>query len=203
MIQNATYEYDCMAMHMQHETMLVEKNIKEDFKKLHQLLNEEEKAMLGELKQEKDEKLQRMKDKKTNKSLSNTIRDLERELDCADIRLLQNFKYILKRAKHTLEDPMMAAGELINSAKYLGNLKFSVWRNIRISISYIPVILDPNMVNYELELSKDLSHVWNPNEIAADEYLAGVPLPKNLERFDCCPCVLGYVSYSTGTHTSC
>lgn len=81
----------------------MENQIKALFKPLHQLLDDEENAMLKELKLEKEKKLESLKDKseKINEEigkLTNTIKDLEKELNSGNIRIIQvslSFSHLL------------------------------------------------------------------------------------------------------------
>lgn len=73
---------------------MIESRIKKGFKKLHQLLDDEEKAMIKELQEEKEEKLEIIRDnvKMMNQdiaSLSEAIKDLEQTLNSGDIRLFK------------------------------------------------------------------------------------------------------------------
>lgn len=72
----------------------MENRIKAGFKDIHQLLIHEEKAMFNELKLEKKEKLESLKSKNEIISeeihmLTTTIKDLEKELNSGDIRIIQ------------------------------------------------------------------------------------------------------------------
>ncbi|KAI7812055.1 hypothetical protein IRJ41_022329, partial [Triplophysa rosa] len=191
----------------QHESRVIESHIKKDFKKLHQLLDDVEKSMILELQQEKEQKLQTMrkKVKKMNEdisSLADTIKDLEQTLDSRDITFLKTLQNTLKRLKYTPQDPVVSPGELIDHAKYIGNLKFNVLSKIRKSIGHSPVVLDPNTINCQLQMSDNLTEVWNPNVfLEPNECWAIVPLPTNLERFENYPCVVGSVGFTTGTHS--
>ncbi|XP_048015500.1 zinc-binding protein A33 isoform X4 [Megalobrama amblycephala] len=121
------------------------------------------------------------------------MKEVNVENDFAGMNI-QNFKDTLMRAECKFQDPEMTAGDLIDSVKYLGNFKLNVWRKVRRSISYSPVVLDPNTAHIYLTVSDNLTCVWYGFEITE-------PIPDNLERFDRCPCVLGSVGFSTGTHT--
>ncbi|XP_016144741.1 tripartite motif-containing protein 35-like isoform X2 [Sinocyclocheilus grahami] len=178
--------------------------IKKDFKHLHQLLYDKEKAMLAALRKEKNQKTQLMKSKmeKINEelfSLPKTIKELRDKLDSGDVQFLQSFKDMLERAQNMNQETETVRGGLIDTAQYLGNLKFTVWSKIRESISYTPVVLNPNTANSQLILSEDLTCVRDRDEQEEDD-IVGVQLPDILERFDRCPCVLGSVGYSSGTH---
>lgn len=200
LMEAANYECDFTAMKIREEATHLENQTKALFKHLHQLLDDEENAMLNELKREKEKKMESLKEKseKINKELgklTTTIKDLEKELNSGDIRIIQNFKDTLMRAQCEFQDPEMTPGDLIDTAKYMGNFKLNVWRKVRRSISYSPVVLDPNTANFHLAVSDDLISVWHEFEMSYEE------IPNNLERFDGCPCVLGSVGFSTGTHT--
>uniref|UniRef100_A0A673K2G5 Uncharacterized protein n=1 Tax=Sinocyclocheilus rhinocerous TaxID=307959 RepID=A0A673K2G5_9TELE len=169
---------------VQHQVCHTENSIKKDFKHLHQLLYDEEKAMLAALRKEKNQKTQLMKSKmeKINEelfSLPKTIKELRGKLDSGDIQFLQNMN----------QETETVRGGLIDTAQYLGNLKFTVWSKIRESISYTPVVLDPNTANSQFILSEDLTCVRDRDEQEEEDI-----------RFDRCPCVLGSVGYSSGTH---
>ncbi|XP_057186487.1 nuclear factor 7, ovary-like [Triplophysa rosa] len=104
----------------------------------------------------------------------------------------QTLQNTLKRLKYTPQDPVVSPGELIDHAKYIGNLKFNVLSKIRKSIGHSPVVLDPNTINCQLQMSDNLTEVWNPNVfLEPNECWAIVPLPTNLERFENYPCVVG------------
>lgn len=59
------------------------------------------------------------------------------------------------------------------------------------------MVLDPNTANFHLTLSVDPTSVRNLNKSEVINEQSN----NNIERFADCPCVLGYVGYSTGKHT--
>lgn len=78
----------------QHQASHTENSIRKDFKHLHQLLYDEEKAMLAALRKEKNQKTQLMKNKivKINEellSLPKTIKELRDKLHSGDVQFLQ------------------------------------------------------------------------------------------------------------------
>ena len=84
------YSSHCLQSQAQH----TEKQIKEEFEKLHQFLREEEEARIAALKEEEKQKSQKMKEKieqmnREISSLSDTIRAIEGELKDEDISFLQ------------------------------------------------------------------------------------------------------------------
>ncbi|KAL7859095.1 hypothetical protein SRHO_G00142420 [Serrasalmus rhombeus] len=196
-LEEAKQDYDQTAAHIKTQAQHTERQIKEEFEKLHQFLRDEEAARIGALKEEEKQKSQMMRRKIEEmngeiSALSDTIRNIEKEMEAEDVLFLQNFKSTEKQAQLTPKDPEKTSGALINVGKHLSNLKFRVWENMQEVLQYTPVTLDPNTAHPDLHLSDDLTAVEKRKQRSA--------LPDNPERFDGWWSVLGSEGFNSGIH---
>ncbi|KAI7796277.1 E3 ubiquitin-protein ligase TRIM39-like isoform X2 [Triplophysa rosa] len=189
---------DKTAEHIKIQSRCTETQIHEEFEKLHQLLHDVESARIRALREEEEQKSQMMKEniEKINRdisSLSHTIRGVEEQMTAEDVSFLQNVKSTLERVQCGASDPENISGMMINVAKHLSNLKFTVIHKMKDNVQYTPVTLDPNTAHCDLLMSDDLFSV----RFSAD---AAALIPDNPERFDVYSCVLGSESFSSGIH---
>ncbi|XP_051994558.1 nuclear factor 7, ovary-like isoform X1 [Xyrauchen texanus] len=196
--ENMKGEFDKSVGHIKTQAEHTERQIKEQFKKLHEFLRHEEEATITELREEEEQKSQMMKKKLEEmnthiSALSHTIKDMEEMMKANDdVSFLKNFNVTMERVQISQPDPQMTSGAFIHVPHYLGNLTFRVWKKMRDIVHKTPVILDPNTANPHMILSDDLTSV----RFSVNKQI----LPDNPERFDCDECVLGSEGFNSGTH---
>ncbi|XP_076836012.1 E3 ubiquitin-protein ligase TRIM35-like isoform X3 [Brachyhypopomus gauderio] len=185
------------AAHIKYQAQHTERQIKEEFEKIHQFLRDEEAARIAALKEEEEQTSHMMRRKIEEMSgeiatLSDQIRNTEKEMEAEDIPFLLNVSSTLKQVHHTPKEHEKVSGALINVAKHLSNLKFRVWERMQKILQYYPVTLDPNTAHPHLHLSDDLTTVEQRPQKSL--------LPDHPERFDMSVCVLGSEGFNSGTH---
>ncbi|XP_066540505.1 E3 ubiquitin-protein ligase TRIM39-like [Hoplias malabaricus] len=188
--------WDHTAEHIKTQARLTERQIKEEFEVLHQFLRDEETASIAALREEEEQKSQRMKEKiekisREISSLSDTVRAVEEQMSAEDVSFLQKYKSTLERAQCTLQDPERLSEALFHVSNHLSNLKFTVWEKMQKIIRFTPVTLDPNTAHPDLTVSDDLTSV----RLSEKQQLPDLP-----ERFDECECVLGSEGLNLGKH---
>lgn len=174
-----------------------EKQIKAEFKRLHEALVSDEALRLKALATEEEEKIasvQRLIDstKKDISTLNELIDSMKKEIGNEDLPLLRNFQNLKRKAQWTSYEPGLREEGLLDMGKHVGSLSFKIWKKMQTHVKYYPVVLDPNTASPWLFLSADLSSVKeSPERLTA---------PDNPERFDPCVFVLGAEGYTSGKH---
>ncbi|KAL7864050.1 hypothetical protein AOLI_G00154700 [Acnodon oligacanthus] len=96
-LEEAKRDCDQTAAHIKTQAQHTERQMKEEFEKLHQFLRDEEAARIAALKEEEEQKsrMMRRKIEEMNgeiSALSDTIRNIEKEMEAEDVPFLQNIE---------------------------------------------------------------------------------------------------------------
>ncbi|ROL15613.1 Tripartite motif-containing protein 35 [Anabarilius grahami] len=129
-------EFEKTVQHIKSHAEHTERQIQQQFEKLHQFLRDEEEATITALREEEEQKKQMMKEKleEMNRhisALSHTIKDMEEMMKASDVCFLKEFPVSMERVQSSQPDPQMASGALIHVPRYLGNLPFRVWKKMQ------------------------------------------------------------------------
>ncbi|XP_060717835.1 tripartite motif containing 35-28 [Tachysurus vachellii] len=183
---------------IQSQSEEAEKQIRQEFERLRQILKEEEDSRILALKKEETQKKQMMKKKIESISsdinhLTELVQSLSREMGADDLVILQNYQSLKLRAQWTEEESQkFPSGALINMASHVGALDYKVWDSMRSKVKFFPVLMDPNTISPWLSMSPDYASVKENTERQS--------VPDNPERFDPCVFVLGSEGFTTGRH---
>ncbi|NWV43986.1 TRI35 protein, partial [Grantiella picta] len=190
--------YESISRHNKAESERLERQVKWEFEKLHKFLRDEEQALLAELREEARRKQDVIQGKmeqlaEESKALLREAQQLQADLEQDDYTFLMTHKNRKRRIACTAEQPeAIPLGMLLDVAKYLGSLRYNVWKKMLDTITVVPFSLDPNSAAGWLSVSEDLSSVSS----------SGFKLSvENPERFTSAPCILGSRGFSDGFHT--
>uniref|UniRef100_A0A8C6S8B7 Uncharacterized protein n=1 Tax=Neogobius melanostomus TaxID=47308 RepID=A0A8C6S8B7_9GOBI len=181
-------KFEGKACSIKKQALYTEKQIEKQFLKLHIFLSEQQELRMKALREEEEQKTQRMKDKmaavsREIEALSESIRATEEQLRAPDVSFLLKYKAAVERVQRCPlleEEPQLGQEALIDQAKHLGNLTFDIWTNMKKLAEFTPVILDPITANNAV-LSDDLTSFTRVQKQAVKE---GMTVVSGSEGFD-------------------
>ncbi|KAF7654922.1 hypothetical protein LDENG_00063300 [Lucifuga dentata] len=203
--EKVTQTCEQASKHNQTDIKLIEDQMKKEFEMLLQFLREEEATRLHELREEQDKKKKKVEEKM--ESMDQMIKSLEEKMQLVEEKLdagedgagdfLPHYQDTMKSTCKGYTEPDEDYGLLIDVARHLGNLKYSVW--MKHIAPYNPVVLDPRTASQSLTVSPELNSVQMTPKL--EQGLGRVlPVPANPERFHPYSCVLGREGYNSGIH---
>ncbi|XP_060936595.1 tripartite motif containing 35-28 [Limanda limanda] len=183
--------------HIKYQAGQAETHIKDEFERIYEALRTEEARRLQALVTEEEEKIAAIKemvDKTDHEvvALKKLIDTLKTEMGNEDLKLLQNFKKLKKKAHWPHKDPCIPDDSLLNMGNHVGDLSFKIWKAMQTHVNHYPVVLNPNTASPWLSVSDDMTSVKESSE--------RLTVPDNPERFDPCIFVLGAEGYTSGKH---
>lgn len=190
--------YNETVSYIQSQSEEAEKQIRQEFERLYQILREEEASRILALKKEEEQKKNMMMKKIESISsditrLTELLQSVRREMSADDLVVLQNYQNLKLGAQWTDEESQtFPPGALINVASHVGALDYKVWESMRSQVNYFPVLMDPNTISPWLSMSPDYASVKENTERQA--------IPDNPERFDPCVFVLGSEGFTKGRY---
>ncbi|KAM9454981.1 E3 ubiquitin-protein ligase TRIM35-like [Clarias gariepinus] len=190
-LKNGTNKKAEITKYIQSQGHQAERQIKAEFEKFHHFLKKEEEARMTALKRDVEKKKGKLEERieQDISLLSDRVREVEEELESEDAAFLQNYNFVLQRARHTMLDSELPSADLINMAEHVGNLGYRVWEKMTNIFHYYPVLLDLNSAPEDFFISDDLASVGKSSCIRPN------PIGFHGNRL-----VLGSEGYSDGFH---
>ncbi|KAL6483705.1 hypothetical protein MHYP_G00085770 [Metynnis hypsauchen] len=190
-LEEAKQDYDQTAAHIKTQAQHTERQIKEEFEKLHQFLRDEEAARIAALKEEEEQKsrMMRRKIEKMNgeiSALSDTIRNIEKEIRAEDVPFLWNIKATMKWAQCTPKIPDVASGIQIDVKKHLSNLTLAdfLLHDLEMTDPTTEEKFDFHKCVLESEGFNSGTHRWEVEVGNTDDWAVGVITESALEKGD-------------------
>ncbi|XP_070823542.1 tripartite motif containing 35-28 [Chaetodon trifascialis] len=192
-----THKLNKAVEHIKYQAQQAEKQIREEFERLREVLIREESLRLSALATEEEQKIAAIQELIANTekdvvALNKLIETLKKEMGNEDLPLVRNFQNLKRQAQWTREDPRLSDDSLLNMGDHVGALSFKIWKSMQAHVKYNPVVLNPNTASPWLCLSADLTSMKESPE--------RLTTPDNPERFDPCVFVLGVEGYTSGKH---